>query len=232
MTAAKILGGGSLLLLLVILFCGSIHFIDLHLSTMAALGLNGFLCLVFFVQHSGMVRKSFQDRLERFVPTHFHGAIYAIASGFALFALLLFWQPVEHTLISVNGPLRWLLRGVFVAATFGFAWGVRALGSFDACGVRSIRVSLRGKKLRDSLLTIRGPYRWVRHPQYSFVLVLLWSYPDLTADRLLLNSAWTIWVIVGTILEERDLTLVFGKPYREYQHKVPMLFPWRIPRQG
>ena len=226
--AAQVLGGGSLLLLAVTLFRGPIHFIDLRFSTMAALGLDGILCLAFFVQHSAMVRRSFQDRLGSFVPTHFNAAIFAIASGIALLALLLFWQPVPWIFVSVSGPWRWLLRGLFAAAVLGCVWGVRALGSFDAFGVRPLRANISGQTIRDLPLTIRGPYRWVRHPLYSFVLVMLWCYPDLTADRLLLNSAMTIWVIVGTVFEERDLTGLFGEPYREYQRKVPMLIPWRF----
>ncbi len=232
MAAARILGAGSLLLLVVTLYRGPIHFIDFGLATVPALGLDGLLCLMFFVQHSGMVRKTSRDRIGRYVPEHYHGAIYAIASGMALFALLIFWQPTAESMFNATGPLRWLMRGLFAATVLGFVWGVRALGSFDAFGIRPIKASLRGRKLRDLPLKISGPYRWVRHPLYFFVLILLWCYPDLTADRLLLNSAMTIWVAVGTVLEERDLTALFGEPYREYQRKVPMLLPWRVPRRG
>ena len=34
-------------------------------------------------------------------------------------------------------------------------------------------------------MVVRGPYRWVRHPLYLTTLLMIWSYPDLTADRLL-----------------------------------------------
>jgi protein-S-isoprenylcysteine O-methyltransferase Ste14 len=41
---------------------------------------------------------------------------------------------------------------------------------------------------------------------------------------------WTIWIIIGSILEERDLVEQFGDDYRSYREVVPMLVPWRIPR--
>ena len=63
---------------------------------------------------------------------------------------------------------------------------------------------------------------------YSAALLLFWSYPDLTADRLLFNVLWTLWVVVGTVLEERDPVVAFGDPYRDYQRQVPMLIPWRL----
>ncbi len=228
---AFLFGGLSLLLLGVFLFRGPFNVVDLNLSTGGALFFDGALCLAFFLQHSGMVRKSFQRKLGVFVPEHFHGAIFAIASGIVLFVLLLLWQPTEPMLASARGLLRWLLHGVFLSAVLGFVWGIRALGSFDAFGIRPIRTALHGKVFREVPFTIRGPYRWVRHPLYACFLVLLWSYPDVTADRLLLNISWTLWIIVGTVLEERDLVIEFGESYRMYQRQVPMLLPIRIPER-
>jgi protein-S-isoprenylcysteine O-methyltransferase Ste14 len=57
---------------------------------------------------------------------------------------------------------------------------------------------------------------------------MIWSYPDLTLDRLLLNVLFTGWVIAGILLEERGLVASYGDAYRRYQRKVPMLIPWRI----
>ena len=61
------------------------------------------------------------------------------------------------------------------------------------------------------------------------MLLMIWSYPVLTMDRLLFNVLWTIWIVIGSVLEERDLSADFGDAYREYQRKVPMLLPTRIP---
>jgi protein-S-isoprenylcysteine O-methyltransferase Ste14 len=37
-------------------------------------------------------------------------------------------------------------------------------------------------------------------------------------------------MIIGTVLEERDLLASFGDAYREYQAEVPMLIAYRSPR--
>jgi protein-S-isoprenylcysteine O-methyltransferase Ste14 len=57
---------------------------------------------------------------------------------------------------------------------------------------------------------------------------MIWSCPDLTADRLLFNLLWTAWIVVGTLLEERDLVAQFGEEYRVYQTEAPMLIPSSI----
>ncbi|MEJ2718947.1 MAG: hypothetical protein P8182_17760 [Deltaproteobacteria bacterium] len=68
----------------------------------------------------------------------------------------------------------------------------------------------------------------MRHPLYFACILLIWSSPDLTADRLLFNILWTVWIVIGTVLEERDLVASFGEAYRDYQRNVPMLIPYRI----
>jgi protein-S-isoprenylcysteine O-methyltransferase Ste14 len=117
---------------------------------------------------------------------------------------------------------------IFAASLVGFYWGTKALGFFDPYGIRAIKYRLRGKKPKEIPLTISGPYRFVRHPLYFFVLLMIWSNPYLTLDRLLFNVLWTTWICLGAFLEERDLVADFGEAYGEYKRKVPMLLPWRI----
>jgi len=229
MAAAFVIGGGSLVLFGVFLFRGPFRFFSFDSSFVAALGGDAALCLLFFIQHSVMVRKSFQERLDSVVPAYFHRAVYAVASGVVLLALAVFWQSTP-ILFSVEGIFRWLLRGAFLGSFFGFFWSVKALGDFDALGIQPIKARLRNRELPEAKFTVKGPYKLVRHPVYLFTLVLLWCYPDVSADRLLLNIAFSAWIVVGTVLEERDLVAEFGQEYIEYQKNVPMLLPWRRPK--
>jgi protein-S-isoprenylcysteine O-methyltransferase Ste14 len=229
MSAALLFGWGSLLLFGVFLFAGPVSIVRLNVPEHQALLWDVFLSLLFFVQHSVMIRTSFQTRLARIIPRHYHPSTYAIASGVALAAMVLLWQPSRILLYQTDGALYLLARAVSVLAVAGFAWGVRALEGFDTFGLGPIKAHLRGRPLRTPSFIVRGPYRWVRHPLYFFMLVLFWSFPDGALDRLLFNALWTGWVIVGTRLEEKDLVEAFGEEYRRYQETVPMLFPWRIP---
>ena len=218
------------MLLGVFLFRGPFLVLDLQLSDPAALWFDGFMCLGFCVQHSVMVRPSFRQRLQSVVPIHYHGAVYAIASGVALTLMLVLWQGAIPDLARLDGFARRVAPAVAVLASLGMVWGVVALGSFDPFGVRPLLTEFSGREPADMPLQIRGPYRWVRHPLYACVLLLLWSCSDLSADRLLLNIVWSVWVVLASMLEERDLVRRFGTPYLEYQRKVPMLIPWHIPR--
>ena len=223
-----LLGWTSLLLFLVFMYNGSLNMVKLGLTDRVSLILNACLSLVFFIQHSGMIRHSFQQWTARFMDEKYNGALFTIVSSVALLAVVLLWQESSYTLGSAQGAFRWVLRVAFVTSFVGFNWGIRCLGSFDTFGVRSIRRSLRGHNTKPPVFMVAGPYRWVRHPLYLFVIIMIWSSPNLTLDRLLFNVLWTAWIVIGAVLEERDLVDQFGDDYRSYQKDVPMLIPMSI----
>jgi methanethiol S-methyltransferase len=222
-----LLGGASLLLFTIFLFTGPLQLVRMRLSERTVLAWDGFISLVFFVQHSGMLRTRFRARLSGIIPHYYHGALFAILSGAILIPVVVFWQSSSITLYELQGFPRWLARCVFLLAIAGFGWGAYALRSFDPFGIDSIRAHLTGKQHASQPFVVRGPYLWVRHPLYFFLILMIWSYPVLTVDRLLFNVLWTVWVCVGTFFEEADLLLDFGEAYRDYQRKVPRLIPWR-----
>jgi protein-S-isoprenylcysteine O-methyltransferase Ste14 len=224
-----VLGGGSLLLFGAFLIAGPFTIIRFDVSERQILVWNGALSMLFFIQHSGMIRGSFRNWLASAVPNHYHPATYAIASGIVLTMMVLLWQTSQTVLFRIEGPLEVLLRAITLLAIAGFIWGVRALRTFDAFGRIPIVVHLRGKQLRPPDFVLRGPYLWVRHPLYFFFLVLIWSTPTMMSDRLLLNVLWTFWIVLGSYLEEKDAVTEFGERYRDYQKTVPMLLPWRGP---
>lgn len=221
----RVLGNASLLLMLLFLFRGQLNLMNLGLGESATLLLNAFLSAVFFIQHSGMVRRSFQRWSAEFIEERYHRALFTITSSILLLLLLALWQKSNVTLVSAQDGVRWGLRAAFFLSVIGFFWGIRSLGSLDMFGLDPIRKSMQGLAIMPRRFRVRGPYRWVRHPLYLFCLLMIWSCPDLTADRLLFNVLWTAWIVVGTVLEERDLVFQFGEEYRAYQMAVPMLIP-------
>ncbi len=224
---AVLLGGGSLLLFAIYLITGFRRTVELGLGPVQALAWDGALSLLFFLQHSSMVRPSVRARVRRVCGEHLVGVVYTVASGVTLLVCLVLWQPVGEPIVELTGAASWVLRLLSLLAVAGFFWGVGALGSFDTLGLQPVLDRFRRREAEPAPLAIRGPYRWVRHPLYLFSLVLFWAYPVVTADRLLFNLLWTCWVVVGTVLEERDLVSRYGEAYESYRRQVPMLLPWR-----
>jgi len=227
-TLSFVIGVGSLIVFTIFVYLGSLHITNLGLSNTQILALNTCLCFAFFLQHSGMIRTGTRRWMSQLIPKHYLGAMYSVVSGLVLLALIILWQESTIVLVSADGLYRLALRALFFLAIAAQVWGTWVLKSADLFGIKAV---LRNETATQSptSIVIRGPYRWVRHPLYLTTLLMIWSQPDLTADRLLFNALFTVWIILGTLLEERDLVGVYGDDYREYQRSVPMLIPYRKP---
>jgi len=230
--AAVLLGPGTLIGFWIFLYTGPFEPISLALGLLGTLIVDGCLSLLFFLQHSIMVRRSFRQWLARFLPEAYYGPVYAISAGLALLMILVFWQETSVTIIRFTEPLSWVFRAGYFVSLFGFVWCIWALGLIDPFGLTPLVHHIMDTEPDDISFTIRGPYRWMRHPVYFFSILILWTHPHLTADRLLLNITWTAWILIATVLEERDLVDEFGHTYRRYQETIPMLIPWQGPRAG
>jgi len=232
---AIVLGGGSIVLFG---WAGRPSLVSMRLSPTAALWWNAFLSLIFFAQHSVMVRRSVRTRLAAVIPLRYDGAFYAITSGLVLALFSLLYQRVEAPpLFVLHGVPRLIVYMTALLAVALTIWAIRALRTFDPFGVRPIRQHLRDgldssspdRLFRAKPFVVRGPFRWVRHPLYSAIIILLWAAPEMNPGRLELAALWTAWIFVAALLEERDLVAELGETYRQYCKHVPMLIPWRSP---
>jgi protein-S-isoprenylcysteine O-methyltransferase Ste14 len=94
-------------------------------------------------------------------------------------------------------------------------------------------VSLEKPLGRTEPLVIRGPHRYVRHPLYLGVVLLVLSFWVLLDYTLLLFSAillllWFNFVVAP--FEEKELRAMFGDHYGQYSREVPRMIPltkWR-----
>jgi protein-S-isoprenylcysteine O-methyltransferase Ste14 len=70
-----------------------------------------------------------------------------------------------------------------------------------------------------------GLYHYVRHPLYTFSLLILWFSPNMSLNSLIVYSALTLYVLLGILFEERKLLREFGENYEAYRSVTPMLVP-------
>ncbi len=222
------IGISSFFVFMVFIFLGPLNLVDFGLNKNRALLINACLSIVFFVQHSIMIRRFFRLKLIRVLHDEYYGAFYSIISGILLFGVVVLWQRIPQTVFVATNISYWILRAVFFLCLAGTVWGFISIDSLDNFGYKRILSHINHKKPEESLFTVKGPYRWVRHPLYLFMILMIWSFPELTIDRLVFNLMWTIWHIIGIKLEERDLVYIFGNQYRIYQKNVPMIIPYKI----
>jgi protein-S-isoprenylcysteine O-methyltransferase Ste14 len=95
-------------------------------------------------------------------------------------------------------------------------------------GLTQLDEGSRSTLARDDTFRQDGIHRWIRHPWYAAVFLVLWS-GAMTAADLVLATGLSVYTVIGTRLEERRMLASLGEPYARYVREVPAYVPWRAP---
>jgi protein-S-isoprenylcysteine O-methyltransferase Ste14 len=108
-----------------------------------------------------------------------------------------------------------------------FFAGTKHYDKLQFLGLHQIRTATSHSVLTETgTLDTTGILGITRHPWYLATILFIWAR-GLDASVLITNIILTIYLVVGTILEERKLLIDFGEDYRRYQKKVSMLIPFK-----
>ena len=192
-----------------------------------AIGIDVLLITLFAIQHSGMARKAFKHWWLRFVPAPIERATYVLFSSAVLALMIWLWQPVSITVWRIESPLAVaLLTGVY-----WLGWALVLVATFLISHLELFGI----KQALDTVLRLKAPdtsfktpllYKLVRHPMYAGFLMAFWATPHMTVGRLVFAVTCTLYIVIGSRLEEKDLLELFGDPYRRYQQRIGRLIPF------
>jgi protein-S-isoprenylcysteine O-methyltransferase Ste14 len=193
-----------------------------------ALAVNVVLLLIFALQHSVMARKPFKQWLARWISPSVERSTYVLASSVALALLFWLWRPMPTVVWHIDNTL---LANVLLALSL-VGWVIVLVSTFlidhfELFGLHQVANNLAGKAMPEPKFRTPLLYRFVRHPLYFGFIVAFWATPTMTIGHLLFAAGTTAYILIGILLEERDLVSVFGEDYQRYQDRVSMLIPWR-----
>ena len=180
--------------------------------------------------HSYLISIGFTNIMNRLLGKYFafYRLFYVLISFLQLIPLLKYSAQIDSITIFTNEPPFNTIRYILIAGSllmffWAFFFDYDSLSFF---GIRQIlnlgkvtTTNALGELKRNGLLGL------VRHPMYFALIIYLWCQTFRLVD-IIVNSVLTIYVIIGTILEEKKLVLEFGESYIKYKKEVPMLIPF------
>ncbi len=174
--------------------------------------------LLYFVIHSLTASTSLKDYCASTLGLsgQRYRLIYVIASSVLLAPIAyLIWQDSTPTLWQHGGAIKIILNVMVLIAIIGFLLVAR---SYNMVSFLGLTADQAGDGFRLSWL-----HRHVRHPWYFFGLIIIWTR-DMSALWLLSCICITVYLIIGSKLEDNKLLAEFGETYHYYKQRVPGLF--------
>lgn len=192
----------------------SIAFVAIVVSVLAYGALHSFLASHTAKRWSRQLLDGAHDRYYRLAFNLLGGLTFLPV--LAMVALL-----PGPTLYSITPPWLYLTMAIQLLAIVLLWAGLRQTGAAEFLGLAQIMESKGGA----AGFTASGPYRWIRHPLYTAGLLFIWCVPRMTTGILAMNVGLTIYLYVGSILEERKLSDELGPVYQRYRRQVPRFIP-------
>jgi protein-S-isoprenylcysteine O-methyltransferase Ste14 len=173
-----------------------------------------------------MARQGFKKRWTKIIPKPIERSTYVLLSSLVLIFLMFLWQPLPETVWSVD----FLPAEILLWTLFAFGWiflfiSTKLINDKHLFGLQQVKQNYKGHKLSDPKFQTPAFYKFTRHPMMLGFLIAFWATPEMSWGHLIFALTFTIYIGVGIQLEERDMLNFFGKQYREYRKKVPMIIP-------
>lgn len=176
------------------------------------------------VVHSFTASLGFKNFLHRTLGSGFMRAYRLLYNLFSAvsFAPILYLMLIlpDRSLYQIPSPWSaFMLTGQALSAILLIA-AVLQTDTLSFVGLRQLF-----EEETSTRLVISGFYRFMRHPLYTFGLLILWLSPNVTLNRFVVSLALTVYILIGAYFEERKLLREFGQAYADYKSVTPMLIP-------
>ena len=155
---------------------------------------------------------------------------------FAVVGLYLIWDLAPRPSLQIYKlppPYDYLVLIPQFISLAGIIWCFKYICFKEFIGLNQIDRYLKNEYSENDLdenytLRIEGPYKFSRHPIYFFSIIILMFRAEMSLFYLTMFISFTAYFYIGSYYEEKKMVRLFGDDYRNYQKKVPRIFPFKI----
>lgn len=200
-------------------------------SVGAALAWDALLLAQFPLFHSLFLTREGARALRRLAPpavgATLDTTLYATLASAQVFLVFGLWRPIPGPVVHLAGPAGWALSALYLLGWGLLLWAMREAGLGVQTGATGWTALWRGEAPRYPRgFAQEGMHARCRHPIYAAFILILWSGPVWSWDRLVLAIPLTAYCALGPRLKEGRYLRRHGQRYADYLARTPRLLPW------
>lgn len=182
--------------------------------------------ILYFVLHSTLAALKVKEWVRTRLPTSFkYYRLFYNAFALVSFILIMLYQGKlpPHPVVILPA---WMLILGYALIVIGMIVISATFKNYDTSEFLGVKPMNEFNHLATPLIAT-GLNVYVRHPIYFGIIVTLGGYLFTAFDHktLAFFSISVIYIIIGAMLEEQKVIVLYGKQYIEYKERVSMLFP-------
>jgi protein-S-isoprenylcysteine O-methyltransferase Ste14 len=179
------------------------------------------------------------EKIKIFIRKNFGKRIAFYRIGYNLFSVIslyLIWDMAPQPSLQIYTlppPYDYLVLIPQFLSLAGMIWCFKYISFREFTGLYQLDKYFKNQYADDELdenytLRIEGPYKYSRHPIYFFSIIFLLFRAEMNLFYLTMFISFTAYFYIGSYYEEKKMVRMFGDLYRNYQKKVPRIFPFKI----
>ncbi|KAF3422057.1 hypothetical protein E2986_01134 [Frieseomelitta varia] len=173
--------------------------------------INMSLLSIFMLQHSLMASNFVKHLFCKLHVDYIERSIYNVTSAMTLHLLFTNWQTISSVALwkintSHNNVLWYTFTAFHVLAWSIIYSGCLMMDISELAGIKQVyyKFSFRPSPMLMKSKELLRYYSHMRHPSFTGFLIILWIYPYMTLDRLLLALILTVYMTLMWTIDKED----------------------------
>ncbi|MDR3639759.1 MAG: hypothetical protein P4L39_00370 [Humidesulfovibrio sp.] len=159
----------------------------------------------------------------------FYPLAYTLVSLWTFWLVLVKEPDLPQVLWAVEGLPKILLYAAQGAGLAFLAWAGMSMSGLKLLGLSQLWSTVRGRMPEESDIhndfSTRGAYALARHPMHAGGMLFLLAAPRQTLGGFVFAVFGCLYMLLGSLIEERRLSRELGSVWTDYVRRVPMFLP-------
>jgi methanethiol S-methyltransferase len=182
---------------------------------------------------SGKIKKAAAEKLGERIA--FYRMFYNVSSVMFFIVFYSLAPKPDIVVYELQIPFDIFVFVLQALSLAGLVWAASSINLKEFLGIEQIARFMKGQyDINDldekQIFKVEGANKIVRHPVYLFSILFLAFRPAMNLFYMVTSICIAVYFYIGSFYEEKKLIEEFGDDYRQYQERVPRIFPIKLKR--